>query len=529
MFLQDYLSVSAAKYSDRVAIRLLDEEITYRELDERSSQLANFFNQHGFGPGSNVGLYLTKSPAAVIAIFGILKAGATYVPLDTEAPIERVAYICFNCDIQAIVVDDGGLKHINNAAKQFPVSQVIISISADVPDTLLYPDQWRIFDRLDIDQSEKELLYKPEISRDSLAYLLYTSGSTGKPKGVMLSHLNAMVFVDWAMELLQTNQHDVFSSHAPFHFDLSILDIFLAVKSGATLCLIPPGISYFADAMLRFIEENGITVWYSVPNAIIQWLPYKEELSVKLSSLRTLIYAGEVFPFGFINELAPQLSEKTVYNLYGPTETNVITYFKLNLDRSNPLTEDVPIGEPCSYAEIYIVDENNQPVKSGEIGELIVKGDSLMAGYWDNPEKTSAAIQSVNINNQQSDFYFTGDMVYLNDDQQIIYVNRRDNMVKTRGFRVELGEIESVLHQHELIHQSAVVAIPDEVIGNKLIAFYVTVDNREIDNEDIVEFCADNLPTYMLPAKIIQMKSLPRNTRGKIDRERLKSTQIKNQ
>ncbi len=526
--MQDYLKGSTDHNSECIAVKLLDDALTYRELDERSSQLANFLNQHGFGPGTNIGLYLTKSPAAVMAVFGILKAGATYVPLDTEAPLERIAYICSNCDLQAIVVDESGLKMINKGSEHFSSTLMIISLAAKSPDTRLYPVHWRIFHRKDIEQSEKYLLHNPEITEDSLAYLLYTSGSTGRPKGVMLSHRNAVVFVDWAMETFQTNRHDIFSSHAPFHFDLSILDIFLSVKSGATLCLIPPGLSYFADAMLRFIEENGITFWYSVPNAIIQWLPYKEELQKKLRSLRTLIYAGEVFPFGFLNELIPKLSTKTVYNLYGPTETNVITCFKIDPDQTDALTEEVPIGEPCSYAEIYIVDENNQPVKPGKTGELVVRGDSLMAGYWDNPKKTSSAIRNLEINGREADFYFTGDMVYLNVDQQIVYVNRRDNMVKTRGFRVELGEIESVLHKHEMIHQAAVVAIPDDMIGNKLIAFYTTVDNREIDNEDVVEFCADNLPTYMLPAKTIRMEILPRNTRGKIDRERLKDTQIKN-
>ncbi|MCX8128560.1 MAG: amino acid adenylation domain-containing protein [Clostridia bacterium] len=522
MILQKYLENSAQRYGEKTAVRYRDEAVTYRQLNMLANQVANTLISQGLAVGDKVGLYLSKSIEAVAAIFGILKAGAVYVPLDPDSPLERTRYIISNCSISTIVVDDFKLQKLVKNQELFPEKLLLLNMSKKQPVPSENKNGWKVLSRTEIEDHSINTTDAETLTENDLAYILYTSGSTGQPKGVMLTHLNGSVFVDWAADYLNLRADDIFSSHAPFHFDLSIFDIFVSIKLGATLCLIPPGISYFPDAILKYLYENKITVWYSVPSALIQLLSLKDDLRAKLQSVNTLIYAGEVFPYQYLNKLGEVLTETDVYNFYGPTETNVITYYKVELQKDKPLEENVPIGMPCPYAEIRIVDENMKPVPPGGAGELIVNGSSLMSGYWGDAEKSARAVRKVTGEKGEAFFYFTGDWVAEREDGSIIYINRRDNMVKTRGFRVELGEIETALYKHSSVQKASVVAIPDEKIGHRIIAFVDLKKGSRVLPDEMEKHCEHFLPAYMLPEKIIVLQELPLSANGKIDREKLK-------
>jgi amino acid adenylation domain-containing protein len=516
MLLQDCLTEAARQWPELAAVRLRQQVVSYAELDEWSNRIARSLLAGGIGPRTRVGIYLSKSPAAVAAIFGVLKVGAAYVPLDVDSPPERTRFVVDHCALSAIITDGQQAAKLSTALR----IPVLISLDGAIPDDVVAIATHTVVPE-DMVRRQSSAPVGRAATEDDLAYVLYTSGSTGRPKGVMLSHRNAMVFVDWSIRYLGLGAGEHFASHAPFHFDLSIFDLYVASKTGGTLHLIPPGLAYFPDALARFAADHAITVWYSVPSALIQILSHPRALIFQLRSIKALVYAGEVFPYKYLNELRRALPETRVYNFYGPTETNVITAHRLADPSRGELTHDVPIGAACDYARIEVVDDQGRRVAVGQEGELVVNGASLMRGYWDDEERTGRAIRPLTIDGVTEHFYFTGDVVVQLGNGEFVYRSRRDNMVKTRGFRVELGEIEAVLAEHVCVQQCAVLALPDEKISHRLHAFVALRQDERASVEALLNHCSQRLPTYMLPETITVVATMPLTSTGKTDRTRL--------
>jgi amino acid adenylation domain-containing protein len=516
MLLHHCLSETAKRWPDRAAVRMRQQAVSYAELDQWSNRIARTLLAAGIRPGTRVGIYLSKSPGAVAAIFGALKAGSAYVPLDVDSPSERTRYVVDDCALAAIITDRQQAAKLSTAL-QVPV---LISIEGTIAEDVAGIATHAAVAADAIHGQSSEGL-DTAISENELAYVLYTSGSTGRPKGVMLSHRNAMVFVDWSIQYLELGTGEQFASHAPFHFDLSIFDLYVACKTGGTLHLIPPGLAYFPDALARFAAEHSITVWYSVPSALIQILSHPRGLISQLRSIKALVYAGEVFPYKYLNELRHALPATRIINYYGPTETNVITAHRVADASRGELTRDVPIGAACDYARIEVVDEQGRRVAVGQEGELVVNGSSLMHGYWNDEERTRRAIRPLTIDGVTENFYFTGDIVVQLGNGEFVYRSRRDNMVKTRGFRVELGEIETALGLHPCVQQSAVLAVADEKISHRLHAFVALRPDQDVTVEALLEHCSQRLPTYMLPETITVVPAMPLTSTGKTDRTRL--------
>jgi amino acid adenylation domain-containing protein len=526
MLLQDYLYEAAKKQGNRTAVRFRSNTITYQELDIASNRIAHMLLSFGVGKGARVAIYMPKSIDSVVAIFGVLKTGAAYVPLDPESPVERAVFLLGDCEVKVIISENKRIKRLLNAGEAFRCLDLDI-VTLD-PEPIVHESEAFSGRYVSANEVVAQSEDRPEttgIHEGDLAYILYTSGSTGKPKGVMLTHKNGACYVDWSKEYLGLEDYETFSSHAPFHFDLSILDIYLCIKTCGTLCLIPPAVCYFPDALLKFIRENQITVWYSVPAPIIQILSNKLQRINDLSSIKKLIYAGEVFPFQYLNKFMEYVPQVEVYNYYGPTETNVITAFKVNEVAGKVLESEAPIGKACDYAKIRVVDEDGALVESGKTGELVVNGDSLMIGYWNDEEKTRQRVRPLTAQGGEP-FYYTGDLVYENSDGDMVYVGRKDSMVKTRGFRVELGEIESMLDRHHLVRKAAVIAVPDEQIYNRLIAWVVieAEQDNSLDSSQLKSHCSSFLPTYMIPDSIFFLDEMPLTSTGKIDRCKLQQS-----
>jgi acyl-coenzyme A synthetase/AMP-(fatty) acid ligase len=336
---------------------------------------------------------------------------------------------------------------------------------------------------------------------------------------VMLSHENAMTFVDWCSEVFAPQTSDRFSSHAPFHFDLSILDIHLPLKHGATLVLVTEDVGKDPVRLAPLIADQRITCWYSAPSILSLLAQYGRLASYDYSALRLVLFAGEVFPVKHLRTLTRLLPAPGYFNLYGPTETNVCTFYQVSLPIPEERSVPFPIGKVCSHLEGRVLDDAGRELPRGDEGELCIAGRGVMQGYWSLPEQTSRAFHQ-----DPSDrlWYKTGDIVVQAPDGDYTYLGRRDRMIKRRGYRVELGEIEAGLYRHPSVKEAAVIAVSDEEAGNRVRAFLSCRDAKHPSLVQMKGFCSKNLPLYMIPDEFVWCDTLPKTSTDKVDYQRLK-------
>jgi amino acid adenylation domain-containing protein len=510
------LEASAQSNPETPAVIDGEREISYGGLDRSANQLANLLRELGVRRGDRVALYLEKSIESLVAVYGVLKAGAAYVPLDPQAPPARLSYIAANA--QARVLLTGVEKHetwaqIGSGAREL---EAVVILNAEEPPAA---DGFsRALTAADVHRQDSARPDAGTIDSD-LAYILYTSGSTGVPKGVMLTHRNCLAFVEWAAEEFAITAEDRLSSHAPLHFDLSTFDLFAAALAGAPVVLVPTQVSVFPAAVRQFIAAAGITVWYSVPS-ILAILVLRGGLKTgDLPRLRTVLFAGEVFPTGHLRNLMALLPHVRFANLYGPTETNVCTWWEVP-QLSPDSDEAIPIGRAIDNVDVFAVTDDGRLAADGEVGELYVRGPTVMQGYLGDAEKTASRLLPNPFGGVlEQPVYRTGDLVQRTPDGSYRFLGRRDSQIKSRGYRIELGEIEAALYGHPAVLECAVVAIPDDLVTNRLHA-HVTL-RSDVSKAELASFLSERIPAYMIPEEFRFAEALPRTSTGKVDRRTL--------
>ncbi|NEQ66989.1 MAG: amino acid adenylation domain-containing protein [Symploca sp. SIO2D2] len=490
------LVIEAASWNPAaIAIQSPDEDLTYGELDALANQIARALAKLGVQCGSRVGIWLNKSVRAIAVMQGVLRLGAAYVPIDPLSPVVRASIIIHDCQLSALVTSKAMAEQV--------LKGDLANLACFTIDEPLHSLSWR-----NLASFSNERFESPVQDADELAYILYTSGSTGKPKGVCISHRNAMAFIRWAAEELKAQPTDRFSNHAPFHFDLSVLDIYVAFLAGACVYIIPEGMAYIPQRLVSLLVRESITVWYSVPSALILMMQHGRLFEAQNLALRAVLFAGESFPIKYLRRLRQYWSSIKLLNLYGPTETNVCTYYEVH-DISPERKEPVPIGQACCGNRIWAVKDDGTVAKADEEGELMVSGPTVMIGYWRQPQQGNKP-------------YATGDIVRLQSDGNYLYIGRRDHLVKVRGFRVEIGEIEATLLLHSNLSESAVI-VTGQGSEAYLVAFLVSHVNPPPSLLKVKQHCALHLPRYMIVDKIRYVQALPRTRNGKIDRGELQS------
>ena len=528
--LQQLLTESAASFPQNEAIRYQGQALTYAELDAVTNQLARALRGSGVQRGDRVGIYVHKSLASVISIFGILKAGAIYVPLDPNSPAKRLAYIMRNCEIKVLLSAAEQLEKITQIASDSTPLHCVILIGDQTNTETPLESDIRLVSWANVLAESNASLSPIATTETDLAYILYTSGSTGDPKGVMISHRTIFTFINWCHHTFAVDENDRVTSHAPIHFDLSTFDIFVTIKAGGTVVLVPEKLSIFPIQMVKLLQDERITITYLVPSILSLMVSYGKLDAHDLSALRLILFAGEVFPIKFLRQLVQTVPGAEYYNLYGPTETNVCTYYHVRPQDLDPQrTQPVPIGMACENTEVFAVDDEGNLVEDiGKEGELWVRGSCLAYGYWGDPERTA---RSFTANPFQPYFnelaYRTGDIVTLDEDgENWLFVGRRDHMVKSRGYRIELGEIEAALYGHSGVKEAAVVAIPDDLMGNKIKAVVVPHRDGELTVGTLKEHCSQRLPNYMVPTSFELRVELPKTSTGKINRPLLAQSSL---
>jgi amino acid adenylation domain-containing protein len=510
--LSRYLERSAGEYPDRVAIVDADgTRVTYRQLDEQSSRLAGFLAARGIEPGDRVGIVAPKSADVVSALFGAMKAGAAYVPADYSAPVARNRTLLSDCRAKAVFLDPG----CGDVVQEWPSSpapQVIWLDRGGGAKAALSGTPWRDA------AGHAPLTERRTVGPQGLAYILYTSGSTGVPKGVVLTHENATAFVDWCSDEFRPTGEDRFGSHAPFHFDLSVLDLYVSLKHGAALFLVPEAVGKSPRDLAGFIAGNALTVWYSTPSILSLLVQFGELEKHECSALRLVLFAGEVFPVKHLRRIVERWPQAAFFNLYGPTETNVCTFARIPPSVPPDRTEPYPIGFACPHCETLVLDAaGGRKVSPGEEGLLHIAGPSVFSGYWNRPG------DPIFVEREGRRWYNTGDVVREAPGAGFVYLGRRDRMVKRRGYRIELAEIEGGLYQHERVREAAAIAVEGDA-GVRIVAYVAPAAGERPSIVELKTFCGRALPSYMNPDVFVLVDALPRTSTGKVDYQGLTHT-----
>lgn len=514
--LHQLLTRAAAALPDQVAVRDRHRSLTYRQLDAAANGVARALISGGVARGDRVGIFAAKSVGTVAVVYGILKAGAAYVPIDSKQPGMRAAAIASDCAISALAATSSGASALLGLVAGPAPGFVLVVDDGPRPLNLGCPSLSLAEATADSQAADPRV---PVIDQD-LAYVLYTSGSTGTPKGVMLTHRNALTFVEWCAATVGIGPDDRISNHAPLHFDLSVMDLYLSALGGATLVLVDEEESYFGSALARFLREERITVWYSVPSALMLITRLAGADADPFPDLRAVAFAGEVYPTRRLRELRAMLPRAALWNLYGPTETNVCTYWRV--DQVPEDDQAIPIGRACENYEVFALREDGSLACVGEDGELFVRGSGVMKGYWGRPDLTAEVLVPNPLPGRPPDLvYRTGDLARLRPDGCYDFLGRRDHQVKTRGYRVELGEVEARLNSHPGLQAAVAVAVPHQEWGTAIVAVVVPASGYVLSALEVRRHVAELLPRYMVPARVEIVSALPRTSTGKVDRRRV--------
>ncbi len=495
------LADAARRHPDHVAIDFMGERMGYAELLRQSDLVAGYLTARGVGPGQQVGFYFHKCFGALVCLFGVIRTGATYVPFDLQVPRSRIQRICRQCGIRGMLAGalPPGLDDVDWAVVAEPSD-------ADLPGGEVVS----LDEVLGADRSATGPVSPPA---NDVANIIYTSGSTGTPKGVMITTRSLMHFSKWGVETFGITPDDRISNHAPYSFDLTTFDLFAAVRAGATMCPFPDAARGHPYRTARFIAGERITHWYSVPWCLVLMVLRGSLPSHNLSRLRHVLFAGEVMPPEHLRRLMAQVPGPTYWNLYGPTETNVCTFHRVEPgDLDNP--EGVPIGRPIADTRVWVVDEKGRPVPPGTPGQLLVAGPTVFAGYYGNKDTAKRLVDAPDGTDRACN---TGDRVVDRGDGVLVFLGRTDRMIKCRGYRIELSEVEAVVGEHAAVAETAVVPVRHLLRGTSLTGFVAVRDGAELTAHELTAFCRQYLPPYMVPNQWRFLDRLPRTPHGKVE------------
>lgn len=495
-----YLEETAKRLPDKIAFFDEDTSLTFQQLRNRAIDIAFQIKQLPIGRRNPILTYLPKSADSIAAFLGVLYSGNFYTPTDIRFPEEKIKSI--------VTVLQPAVILVNNSTKEkldrFLWMHDVCLLNIDEAESLGHYDEGSsmVGEILDVDP----------------VYTFFTSGSTGTPKGVIINNHNIIDYVDWAADTFHINEKTVMGNQSPFYFDISTQDIYAAIKTGATLGIIPTQYFAFPAKVLQFIRKRGINFLYWVPSAFVNIANYDLLKAIPLDQVETIMFGGEVMPVKQMNYWKKYLPNlKMIANVYGPTEATVnCTYYIVDRDFSE--SEVLPLGKACENTGLLVLDENGVLIdgtRANELGELCVYGSSLSSGYWNDQEKTNEKyIQNPFNKFYQEKMYLTGDLVYYNGRGELVFAGRKDFQIKHLGYRIELGEIEAAAMGKEEVYMACAAYHSRK---KEIALFY----QGDIGEEILKNYLLAIIPKYMVPTIFFQINRFPYNDNGKIDRRRL--------
>lgn len=499
----DILDETAARLPDKVYLRDEEESITYGQCKEQAMALGYALHRELQGERKKpVVLFMDKSCRCVIAMLGALYSGNFYVPMDVKTPAERLNSILTTLENAVILTSQADLASLQKTGYQGEVK---------VCEELL--SKWPIDAAADITLQK----IRQGVIDTDLMYILFTSGSTGAPKGVAVMHRSVVDYIEAFTEAVNVEEQDIHGSQTPFYTDMSLKDIYMALKAGATVCMIPQKLFMSPKKLLQYLEDHQVTTLMWVPTAYRLVAQFDALEKIKPQCLKKFLFSGEAMPTPVYQYWKDHYPDGEFVQQYGPTEiTGACTSYPVTRDYKGD--ETIPIGKPFSNTGILLLDENDRAIAlsdTASTGEICVYGTCLAAGYYNNPEKTKAVfVQNPTVTAYPSLMYRTGDLARYNEEGDLVFVSRKDYQVKHGGRRIELGEVEAAFQAVEGVKAACCVQDRRE---DRLVLYYI----GEIAEKEMSLTVGSRLPKYMIPAVYHRMEELPQLPNGKLDRKRM--------
>ena len=508
--LHENLERVAACLPQQTAFRCDQQRLSWSELNQRATEFAAALQAIGVQAGDRVAIRSDLSVDAVVVIYGILKTGAAYVPIDATAGCERICEILRECGTRILIAVSLSDAQQQTILQQTATLKWLIAspAAADLPQVRSLSAFCRA----------APPFVRPALTPRQPAYVIFTSGSTGRPKGIVHTHQSAQAYARLTAETYDLSAADTVAGVCPLHFDMSTCALFAAVYAAASTVLMPGPVLRFPASVSARLAEAGVSVLYCVPYLLIQLLEHGVLEHRELTALRWIIFAGETFPVASFQALRQRLSHVAFSNAYGPAETNVcsVRQFAPWEEQPEPDRTEVPIGRLWGDAVGRVVDAEDVVVEPGQAGELLVHASTVMSHYDGRSAEDPAAFCVCPQTGRR--FYRTGDLVRQNARGELLFLGRRDRQVKVRGHRVELDAIESALTQFPDVLEASVQALS---VGatNELSAQYTSRDDRDLD-APLRDWLRSVLPAWAQPARLARVAAFTRTSSGKIDHQR---------
>jgi len=514
MLLQNFLEDSARRFPDKVALIHKGERLTYRQIDEKASKVAQFLKNQGVRRGDRVAIFLDNSIESVVSLFGILKADAVFLMLSPTLKTPKLSYILNDCRVKTLITHTQKLNIVSGIFGSVTSLQFVIFAgnkdkipAANCPN----PISWNEIDFLNPQPATRNP--QPNIDLD-LATIIYTSGSTGNPKGVMLTHLNMISAATSITTYLENVPEDIIIDVLPLSFDYGLYQVLMGFKFGGTLVL-EQSFTYPYEIIKQMVREK-VTGFPGVPTIFAILLQMEDLKKYDLSSLRYITNTAAALPVEHIKRIREAFPQAKLYSMYGLTECKRVSYLPPQELDHRP--GSVGLGMPNE--EVWVVDENGNRVGPGIIGELVVRGSNVMRGYWGDPETTDRVLKPGPLPGEK--ILYTGDLFKMDDGGFLYFVGRKDDMIKTKGERVSPKEIENALYALEGIVEAAVIPVPDEILGQAIKAYVVRRNGFTLTEKDVLKHCKNQLEEFAIPKYIEFREGLPKTSSGKIDKLSLK-------